>query len=100
MQIHTGVVTFRAAGSGDASRGNVVVLALFADNDPSAPANLDPQIQRIGAVYDLSVSSVRELKATDRLPVHELSAVNGHCLRFKYRATPVPSSRVAGQTVS
>jgi len=23
----------------------------------------------------------------DRLPVHELSAVNGHCLRFNYRAT-------------
>jgi phage/plasmid primase-like uncharacterized protein len=23
----------------------------------------------------------------DRLPVHELSAVNGHCLRFKYSAT-------------
>jgi len=23
----------------------------------------------------------------DRLPVHELSAVNGHSLRFKYRAT-------------
>jgi Mu transposase-like protein len=33
-------------------------------------------------------SSVRELKAEDRLPVHELSAVNGHCLRFKYRAQP------------
>jgi hypothetical protein len=26
----------------------------------------------------------------DRPPVHELSAVNGHCLRFKYRATTVP----------
>ena len=24
----------------------------------------------------------------DRLPVHESSAVNGHCLRFEYRATP------------
>ena len=24
----------------------------------------------------------------DRPPVHELSAVNGHSLRFKYRATP------------
>src|SRR5271165_2907817 len=25
--------------------------------------------------------------AKSRFPVHELSAVNGHCLRFKYRAT-------------
>ena len=24
----------------------------------------------------------------DGLPVHELSAVNGHCVRFKYSATP------------
>ena len=34
-------------------------------------------------------SSVRESKPINRLPVHELSAVNGHCLRFKCRATPV-----------
>src|SRR5260221_11015650 len=27
----------------------------------------------------------------DRPPVHELSAVNGHSLRFKYRATAVSS---------
>jgi hypothetical protein len=27
---------------------------LFADDDPSAPAKLDPQIPRIGVVYDLS----------------------------------------------
>jgi hypothetical protein len=31
-----------------------VVLALFADDDPCAQAILDLQIQRIGAVYDLS----------------------------------------------
>src|SRR5262249_26196007 len=30
---------------------------------------------------------IPELKAADRLPAHELSAVNGHCLRFKYSAT-------------
>jgi hypothetical protein len=28
-----------------------------------------------------------EFKPVDRLPVHELSAVNGHSLRFKYSAT-------------
>jgi hypothetical protein len=33
-------------------------------------------------------SSVHELKAADKLPVHELSAVNDHSLRFKYSATP------------
>jgi hypothetical protein len=32
-------------------------------------------------------SSVHQLKPVDRLPVHELSAANGHSLRFKYRAT-------------
>ena len=32
-------------------------------------------------------SSVEELRPAERLPVHELSAVNGHSLRFKYRAT-------------
>src|SRR5205823_14304883 len=32
-------------------------------------------------------SSVRESKPINRLPVHELSAVNDHCLRFKYKAT-------------
>jgi hypothetical protein len=43
------------AASGDASRDNVLVLALFADDDPCAPAKPDLQIQRIGAVYDLRV---------------------------------------------
>src|SRR6266481_6435223 len=32
-------------------------------------------------------SSVHELKAVKRRPVHELSAVNDHSLRFKYSAT-------------
>jgi len=54
IQIHNGNVTFRAATSGDASRGNVVVLALLADNGPCAQAILELQIQRIGAVYDLN----------------------------------------------
>ncbi len=31
--------------------------------------------------------SSHDLKPPDRLAVHELSAVNGHCLRFEYRAT-------------
>jgi hypothetical protein len=30
------------------------VLALFADDDPCAPVEADPHIQRIGTVYDLS----------------------------------------------
>src|SRR6516165_3529018 len=32
-------------------------------------------------------SSVRESKPVNTLPIHELSAVNNHCLRFKYGAT-------------
>jgi hypothetical protein len=31
-----------------------MVLALFADDDPCAPVEPDPQIPRIGTVYDLS----------------------------------------------
>jgi hypothetical protein len=34
-------------------------------------------------------SFLQELKAVDSLPVHELSAVKAHCLRFKYRPTHV-----------
>jgi hypothetical protein len=34
-------------------------------------------------------NSVQELKPVDRLPVHELSAVNDHSLRFKYRPTTI-----------
>src|SRR6516165_11622785 len=46
-------------------------------------------------------SSIRELKAADRLPVHELSAVNGHCLRFKCRATPAQArAEVVGDPVA
>jgi hypothetical protein len=36
-------------------------------------------------------SSVPELKPVDRLPVHDLSAVNAHSLRFEYSATPWPA---------
>jgi hypothetical protein len=66
MQIHTGVIRFRTAASGDTSRDTILVLALFADDDPCAPADLT--FKEIGAVYNLS-------------------AVTGHSLRFKYRAT-------------
>src|SRR5208282_6212925 len=41
-------------------------------------------------------NSVHELKPVDRLPVHELSAVNGHSLRFKYRATTDIQALVLG----
>jgi len=81
MQIHSGVVTFSAATTGAASRGNVVVLALFADDDPCAQAILDLQIQRIGAVYDLS-------------------AVNGHYLRFKVRARLTPPDDTGGSSIN
>jgi hypothetical protein len=40
-----------------------------------------------GACLRFKCSSIPELKALDRLPVHELSAVNGQSLRFKYSAT-------------
>ena len=33
----------------------------------------------------------------DRPPVHELSAVNGHSLRFKYRATTLSTNSVTVQ---
>ncbi len=32
-------------------------------------------------------SSIHEFKTVDKLPVHELGAVNDHSLRFKYSAT-------------
>ena len=44
-------------------------------------------------------SSSHDLKPVDRLRVHELSAVNGHRLRFKCRATAVFGS-VAPKTPS
>jgi hypothetical protein len=40
--------------------------------------------------------SRHDLQPVDRLPVHELSAVNGHSLRFKYSATLRISDEVAG----
>ena len=44
------VAKFRTAAAGFANRSGVLVLALFTDNHPRAPA----KFQRIGAVYDLS----------------------------------------------
>jgi hypothetical protein len=41
MQIHIGVITFRPTASGDASRDNVLALALFADDDPCTPLEPD-----------------------------------------------------------
>ena len=41
---------FRTAAAGDAMGSDVLVLALFTDDHPCAPA----EFQRIGAVYDLS----------------------------------------------
>ena len=76
------VAKFRTAAARFANRSGVLVLALFTDDHPRAPA----KFLRIGAVYDLSTVFPR-FKPMDRPPVHELSAVNGHSLRFKYRAT-------------
>jgi len=42
--------------------------------------------------------SIRELKAADRLSVHELSAVNGHCLRFTYSATATATFYISSFT--
>jgi len=39
------------------------------------------------------VQCFHEFEPMDRPPVHELSAVNGHSLRFKCRATPGAPSR-------
>jgi len=39
-------------------------------------------------------SSSRDLKPADRLPIHELSAVNGRCLRFKCSPTAGMASPV------
>ena len=44
------VAKFRTAAAGFANRSGVLVLALFTENHPRAPA----KFQRIGAVYDLS----------------------------------------------
>ena len=44
------VAKFRTAAAGFANRSGVLVLALFTDDHPRAPA----KFQRIGAVYDLS----------------------------------------------
>jgi hypothetical protein len=48
MQIHACVITFRTAASGEASRLSWY-WRFFADDDPCAPAELDLQIQKIGA---------------------------------------------------
>ena len=45
------VAKFRTAAAGFANRSGVLVLALFTDDHPRAPA----KFQRIGAVYDLRV---------------------------------------------
>jgi hypothetical protein len=42
-----------------------------------------------GAIYDLSAVPAGIKSQKDRLPVYELSAVNGRSLRFKCRATHV-----------
>jgi hypothetical protein len=52
-------------------------------------------VRKTGAVYDKCCSR-HDLQPVDRLPVHELSAVNGHSLRFKYSATLRISDEVAG----
>ena len=44
------VAKFRTAAAGFANRSGVLVLALFTDDHPRAPA----KFRRIGAVYDLS----------------------------------------------
>jgi len=44
------VAKFRTAAAGFANRSGVLVLALFTDDHPRAPA----RFRRIGAVYDLS----------------------------------------------
>jgi hypothetical protein len=44
------VAKFRTAASRDANGSDVLVLALFTDDHPCAPA----KFQRIGVVYDLS----------------------------------------------
>src|SRR5271166_5576149 len=49
------VAKFRTAAAGFANRSGVLVLALFTDDHPRAPA----KFQRIGAVYDLSTVFAR-----------------------------------------
>src|SRR5208282_2133852 len=43
---------------------------------------------RESGLSTIQVQCFHQFKPMDRPPVHELSAVNGHSLRFKYRATP------------
>jgi len=95
----------------EAHRGTVSGDQRMAQTRPThlirrAGAGRSPQTHRLTPrgfapktfVGDGSVRSVRvgrsasglsaiRFKPVDRPPVHELSAVNGHSLRFKYRAT-------------
>jgi hypothetical protein len=48
--VYRRVAKFRTAATGFANRSGVLVLGLFTDDHPRAPA----KFQRIGAVYDLS----------------------------------------------
>jgi hypothetical protein len=69
------------AATGFANRSGVLILALCTEIILTCQ-----QIPGKRAVYDLS-TVFHEFEPMDRPPVHELSAVNGHSLRFKCSAT-------------
>ena len=75
---------FRTAASRDTNRDVVLVLALFANDNPCAPT------QR--RCLRFKYSSVHEFKSVSEPPVHELSAANECILRFKCSATAASSN--------